>query len=699
MTPRRSAATAIALGAFALTLGLVLRAPIVVDGLGATGARAPLLVLVEGAAPGALARRAEAWLGARSDVAWTLSTATRPWLSAEGTPATVPSRDASATLRLRHGPRPSVVPDPLDRFLAPGAEARVVLAGLAPGATWTSRDEASLRALARGDPSGAITVLGVPSLRLATAALTRADLRRELPFLVLVSLLLPAWIFGALRAALFPLAVAAVSSAGTLLAMLAVDGALDPLAIAIVPTVWSIATLDAVHLYGRTAQLGDARRAARALGAPCLVTSATTVAGLLALGFGGALETVSALGRWGAFGTALAYVLTFGLGPALLRLAPPAARVGGGAEACFRRVLVGSQRRWPLVLVTWALGLGAAADAAADLAPDVAYPDVYVAGTEPAEALSRARAVLAIDPTPLHLELRARAGEDRTPRTLAGVATVLQQALDGDPRVALGLGAGLALRDLARREGVDRVHAVQEGAADDLAPWWDAEHGRLRVVVMPRPMDYAQRRGLVADLEALLAERFPGFEANIDGVSVRLLLATEDVVAGTLRALLVTLAVALVAFGVVFRRRPLRLIAVVLAVNLAPLIALAGLAGGPLGAPFTVGVASVATLVLALSVDDTVHLLWAARDPRVPFTVALARGAGRAGAPVLLTTALLAGNLAVLALGSFVLHQRLAVLVPLGVVLAWLADATLLPALLRAVARRRERGDSLSAGG
>ncbi|MEM1418363.1 MAG: hypothetical protein AAGH15_25945 [Myxococcota bacterium] len=679
MTARRAALTLLALGALTLTLTLVLRAPIVVDGLGAAEAPAPLLVLAEGEAPDALAGRAERWLAARPDVAWTLSAATRPWLT----------RNApGAALTIRRGPRPQSAHDPLDRFLAPSATARVVLAGLDTSVPWTADDEAGLRELAAAE--GSITVLGVPSLRLATATLSRADLRRLLPFLILVSLLLPAWLFGTLRAALFPLAVAGTSSAGTLLAMRVLGGAIDPIAIAIVPTVWAIATLDAVHLYGRTAQLGDARRAASALWAPCLVTSGTTVAGLLALGIGGTTQAVAGLGRWGAFGTALAYGLSFGLGPALLRLAPPAARARGSAEACVRRLLAGAQRRWPAVLVAWALVLALGAQAAAGLAPDVAYPDVYAEGTAPAEALARARDALAIDPAPLHLELRVRPGEDRSPATLAGVATVLQDALDDDPRIALGLGAGLLLRDLARREGA-AARVARAGPAMDLAPWWDAEGGRLRLTLLPRVLDYPRRRALLRDLEALLAVRFPGFEARIGGVSVRLLEATEDAAAGTLGGLLVTLGVALVAFAFLFRRRTPALVAVVLAVNLAPLVALVGLAAGPLAMPFTLGVAGVATLVLALSVDDTVHLLWAARDPRVPFAVALAQGAGRAGAPVLLTTALLAGNLAVLTLGSFVLHQRLALLVPLGVLLAGLADATLLPALLRALSRLSPR--------
>ncbi len=673
----RAAAATLAILAIATTMTLVLRVP-AIDGFGGVTAPSPVLIVAEATAPDALAARIEKWLQGRRSVAWVLSESTRPWLTFEGTNA--------PAIEVRRGPRPSSPPDPLDRFLRPHEGARAMLVGLSQDGRWSESDEEALQRMAGAVPGSTVAAVGVPTLRLATVARTRADLRLLVPLLAIVSLLLPAAFFGSLRAALFPLAVAGASCASTLVTMVVVKGAVDPIAVAIVPTVWAIATLDAVHLYGRASRTGDARQAARELWRPCLVTSGTTIVGLLALAFGDFVDAVSALGRWGALGTALAFLLTFVPGPALLAVGAPIRRGHARVETCFRRLLAFSQRRAGAVLAVWAIALGLTGAAAGQLETDVLYPYVYDAETRPARALETARTTLGIDPAPIHVALEARPAEERSPRVLAGVATVLQEWLDGDARVAVGLGAGLALRDVARREGVRTVSGGKP--LGELAPWWDAESAKLRLTVLLRPMSYAQRRRFLRDLEALLAERFPGFEARVEGVPARLIAATEDAATGTLAALLATLLVALACFAMVLRRRSRRLLVVVAVVNVAPLVVLVGLAAGALALPFTVGVAGVATLVLALGVDDTVHLLWAARDPRVPLSTALADGARRAGAPVMLTTALLAGSFAVLALGSFVLHQRLAILVPLGVGLAWLADATLLPALVRVTRAR-----------
>ena len=88
-------------------------------------------------------------------------------------------------------------------------------------------------------------------------------------------------------------------------------------------------------------------------------------------------------------------------------------------------------------------------------------------------------------------------------------------------------------------------------------------------------------------------------------------------------------------------------------------------------------------LVSGLVVDDTTHILWAGRKAPGRNEFSISRGLERAFEPVLLTTIVLAAGFSPLLLSSLPGLQTLGGLMILALLVAWLADVLLLPALFR----------------
>lgn len=103
---------------------------------------------------------------------------------------------------------------------------------------------------------------------------------------------------------------------------------------------------------------------------------------------------------------------------------------------------------------------------------------------------------------------------------------------------------------------------------------------------------------------------------------------------------------------------------------------------------FTVGWIDVASavamiLVSGLVVDDTTHILWGGRpdQPTAPFSIL--RGLDRAFEPVFLTTVVLGIGFSPLLFSSLPGLEKLGGLMILALIVAWIADILLLPALFR----------------
>jgi len=612
------------------------------------------------------------------------------------------SPDAAEGFRLVTAPAPTTARSRLDAFLSPAPNARVILLGLAPRTAelsaarvfWSALEEA-LHRLHR--PGEELRACGTAGLRVASWRQAAADGGRLLPFLMAAVILVPLVCFRSLTAALFPLVLSALATAVTMLLYRQVHGGLDPWILVLVPLCWSIASMDALHLY-EAAQHQPVAAARRALWLPCLLTAGTTASSLLVLCLPGAPPLLQTFGLWGALGTAIAYALTFLLAGPMLRLFPPRPAAAWPRQIA-RLLVTGARRRAWLVRTAWlGLVLGSVWMAGRlRLAPK--YPHIFTADHETSRNLQAIEDLLGSELAPLDLYLEATTPEGRAPRKLLAAALTLELYLRTLPETRLSLSAGTIIDEWLRHDPraetllasprFAEVVARSRSTLDDprLQSWLSLERGVARAQLLLAPVEFARKEELIGWLRHFADTMLPGYRLRLGGPGYLYHLAEREGVRGLYQSAAIDAVLLLAILTVVLRRA--RLVLAGLAGNLLPLVLLAGLMA-LFRIPWSLGLLALPVVVLGLAIDDTIHLLWPLRRSNVSSSAAtgFARAVRSSGTAVVATGLLLAACLAALGRSGFQVNRELGVLLPAGLLLALLAELTLLPALLTSWRRR-----------
>lgn len=640
-------------------------------------------------------RRAEHEIAGVDGVARTWSSLSRPHLSfSEG------------KLRLDAGRFPGTE---LDRFLQPDATTFIVLAALSePASTLTGarRFVASLdRVLGAERATGTLAyATGSPALRVATWDAAHRDATRMLPVLLVVSLLVPWLFFRSLVASLFPLVLGSLASGITFLLHRLIVGSMSPWLLVLLPIVWSVATMDAMHLYERvrTHAVGSSvaealRGSRRELVLPCLLTAATTAVSLAVIAAPGGPALLRSVGLWGAVGTLTAYGLTFTLGGPILRLSRERARLPTWPARVARRLAVLSMRRRRGVILAWATLVVVAGALLTTLRVESRYPNVFARGRAAAASrdLSTISDTAGSDLVPLEIYVEGRTERARTPAQLVMATLGLHQYLHSLPETRLVLSAGTLVDEWMRRDpaasGVLMKSSMTESglspAKDALsdprvAPWLSESHGSARLLVLFAPTSFERRSELFTWIEHYAATVLTQHRLRLGGPARLYHAAEQEGVRGVAQGVCLEVALLVLTFGLVFRRARLTLAA--LAANVAPVVVLLG-AMAAFDVPWSLGLLGLPVIVLGLAIDDTIHLMWSA--PRAPAR-GLLRALGRHAGAVLSTSLLLAASLGSLSLSGFQVNHELGMLLPLGLAIATAAELTLLPALLSLRMRR-----------
>ncbi len=550
-------------------------------------------------------------------------------------------------------------------------------------------------------------VLGQRSLELA---LDRSSLeigRRYLPLLALLAIVLLLAVVGDPAALAVPLGFVLFCEAITLGAMGWAGVRLNLVLAILPPLVFVIALATSIHVLLPV----RARLAAGAAPAPAVVavwrdkgralfwTGLSTAIGFAALAVS-PVPPVRALGLWAGVGLGAQTLAAFTLLPALL------AGVAGGAvrrrpfearlERAGRRMAAVATRHRRAILAIWlaatglmALGLGRlapASDALRYLAPD--HP--VRAEWERVEALGLGLATV-------ELELVAPPGGEgwRSPAGLAALARLtaalraarmpglLGAAGAGDLAAEIGERsplAALATREETLELGLALLAADRDGERA-LARFVTADGRRARVALFVRSAGYEAIDPLAERARRLALDALPPGSAVAPTGTLLLLLGFHRHLLATL-ALSLTLTLPVLA-GVFagLLRRPADVVRA-LVPNVVPIVLLLGGMGWA-GIGLDVATVMVASIVLGLVVDDTIHSLARHRERRgeVGGAAAIAERLERTAPAYLLTGAILAAGFGVCALSDFAPIARFGALSAATVGIAVLADLTLVPAL------------------
>ena len=496
-----------------------------------------------------------------------------------------------------------------------------------------------------------LLVTGQPIAEIAIAEGVRRESRRMLPWVLAVLLLMVGQRYrraGPVLAVLTP-PLAAIAWIGGLYVLLGYR--LDPVSSLLQPVLLTVGVAGSVHLveaFRRRCRQGAQvwlalREAWHEIAFPALLTVVTTIAGFLALG----VHSIPAVRRFGilaAAGVALAAVLTVLAGSAWLIVLP--ASVGSGRSE-------GSPYRW----------------------------------TAPAKWLSAHRrgvllvfALLSVTAATQWTRLQV----DTDPVAVLPASSAFRQDFR---RLTDQLGGVEVFGLLVPAKDHERVAALRKVLIDqpqvvDVVDEQQAASGETLLTAVIVPASTARRRELFDAVDgAAAAVGSPGSRAV--GTVVRVARDSQRLVHDQLLASLLTVLVLLLATLWASRRPLLALVGTI--PNLVPGIVVYG-ALAALGRPVSVATAMIASVMLGLVVDDTLHFLVRfvrARRAELSVAAAIAEAMTTAGAPIVFTSLVLSAGFAVpLAFGTLITTREFGALAVATILLALLADLILLPALL-----------------
>ena len=208
---------------------------------------------------------------------------------------------------------------------------------------------------------------------------------------------------------------------------------------------------------------------------------------------------------------------------------------------------------------------------------------------------------------------------------------------------------------------------------------------QLRVSYGAPIMSARAVRTTIAEIERS-AELPPNLSLRPAGYSPLYTRIVDEIVDSQLRGFGSAIIMIVVLIGLAMRSWQRTLLA--LPANGLPVLFALGLMGLT-GIPLDVASATIASVILGLVVDDTVHLLRPSEDPAV--RKSLIAAASKAGGTLIMTTVVLASGFLVLGLAEIRSIAWFGVLTSFSVTVAILADLTLLPAL--ASLRQKDRRD------
>ena len=555
-------------------------------------------------------------------------------------------------------------------------------------------------------------ITGTPVLDHRALVYNEQDLTRIYPLIVPFILAFCWMLFGALQLALIPLLI--VAAAGTwalgFMGLLGMQTTL--LSSAMVPLFLAIGTADAIHMlaeHDRQLQAGctgaeAARAVAMRLWKPCLFTSLTTAAGLSAL-LASSLRPVREFGLVAAFGVLAAFVLTMTLVPALLRLSGDRRlahrhRLRGRVGFLLRQSVAFFARppdpvirgTIPVALLVGMLGIAWATQLEIGVNPMSWFrqADPFRLATEQVDAaLGGATAIEFLinapdagfrDPDVLHaLDNFERWMEQAT---LATVCISGMDLLKEATRVA-----STGEYRVARLPAMPvMIHSILDALAarGELERWIapDFNIGRISCrLPLSRAADLGSELGLI---DEEIDRRFAGaaIDVRATGYGALIVQMEQHLVESQVRTISIAFVVVLLILAVLIRSA--RIAAITMLPNLLPVIVGIGLM--PLmGISLNPGTVMVAAVALGIVVDDTAHLLVAMRrqmDAGVAVGDALISAIEEVGAPVIITTIVLAGSMGMLTLGGFAPSIHFGVIAMTIVIVALFADLLLLPKLL-----------------
>lgn len=533
------------------------------------------------------------------------------------------------------------------------------------------------------------------------------DTNLFLPLTVAIGLVLLYWVVGRLR----PVVIGAVAMSTVILpvlAAIAASGRPHTMVTAILPSLLAAYTMvTLMHFYAGVQRAQTQRRSRgdsvrtgwRETFKPSAFNVLTTSSGLLSLVLV-PMPPVQVFGVAGAVGTAMVFLVVYALVPAFLvswdnRRWPTRESTMGRFGRLASRVAIFGMRRpgWmvgggaALLMVTFPLALQLHVET------DVLS---YFSSSHPVNRDIRMIESNLVGTTTLEVSIRTE-GRDELQRidTLKQVAT-LQRWLESQPEVDRAVsmvdlveemhwamhGERPEFRQLPDTDRLLRQYLlVYDGT--DLYELVNRDFSHLRVMLSLNVHGARQIDGVIQRIRNhVQSNPPPGLTVDIGGYGRLFADQVDLLVSGQLKSFFGAFAQIFLLMALLWRSP--RAAAICLVPNLAPLYFIFVLMGG-IAVPLDMATVMIASVVLGITVDDTIHLYHAyrrGRDHGASPGHAIARAYRTTGRAVLATSVLLTAQFGLLAFSDFRPTANFGLMTAVGLLAGQAAELLLLPALL-----------------
>ena len=568
----------------------------------------------------------------------------------------------------------------------------------------SSREQIALVAAigrAAADVGTAYFLSGPLFVRLEISRLLLVDLYRVMPAAVLVSLLVAALALRTWRGVLLPFAANGLALAVSLASFVLAGGTLNYVTVMLPPTLYVVGLAYAIHVVAayerqRGRRPGHAATVRAALGEvvlPVSLTACTTAVGFAAL----ALSPIAAIadfGRWAAIGVLVAWIAALTVVPVglLLSVRPGAAPPSRSGPWLVARLAQVAERRTYGILAAGAVLVVVSLIGASQVRVGTDYLANFAADHPVRQNFERMNTLFA-GAVPLQIVVEGRTADAfKDPVALRALADLVNW-LAAQPEIGGVYSLLDYLAELERVLAPDLVdddpvpasrdlvsHLLLLGATEDVRRFADPAFASTLVQVRARTVESHALNALTARIDTRLATLPEGLHGHVTGSSVLIARTLDDVVQGQIASLLAALVPIACVLLALFRSVRLALLALV--PNALPILAFFGLLGYS-GVSLNLTTSLVASAVLGIAVDDTIHFLVRLRVAAVRLgeAAALREALATVLRPVTLTTAALALGFLTLLGGELRSQADFGVLAAMTLLLAWLLDLGLTPAL------------------
>lgn len=529
-----------------------------------------------------------------------------------------------------------------------------------------------------------VSISGLQQIRAASWEIANRDLEIMLPLLVVMTVLITLIFFNSFTALALSLLLASLTTAICLAGHILFNAQLNMLIILVIPVIWAIATLDAFHLYSRSTiktGLNDptpVETASRELFTPCLLTTITTAACFLTLTLLDTSPLIKTFGSWGAAGAIIAFVLTFTVGKKLLSLNQthrPSAQWPG--KLCAHIVMLAEKHRI-LIITFWLVLLVASIMLIPRTQVSTPFPQVFASGETIAAEIDQLKALTGTDLNALDIIIEANDSQGERIANMASATLLTNNYLKTIDETRLVLPIDLIDKD-GWQEIIDQWRK-EPSLADSatLNHWINHENNSVRLQVFMAETSYERKQEIFDWLEHFDNTMLSHHKITLSGAAYFHNLVEKQGLESLLTSSLLCMLIVTLTMAWITRSARQTLIA--LSASIIPTLILAALMV-LLEIPWNIALLPLPAIALGLMADDTIHIIWFSRRTQPDSTNFLQHNARRAGPALLATTLVLSCAAAILMLSGLLGNQYLGMLIPLILLVAFLCNLSLLPAL------------------